>query len=154
MKIKFITIFLISIAIFISCVDHTLNRATSILENSSGHRIQILYYKNNKIDNSREVNLDVGEAEKVLIDDDGGTLNYPTLISELDSAVVIYDGTRRGIHYGYNKMGNNPNAIFFSNSKNLFNGKNYVENITLREKKRTEREYKYTFTEQDYLNAK
>lgn len=81
---------------------------------------------------------------------------YPTLLqgADFDSAVIEFNNSRKAVHYGYNKTGSNPNAILYSSSRSIFNEKNYTERIILGTKNLDEREFKYTFTEQDYLNAK
>jgi hypothetical protein len=66
--------------------------------------------------------------------------------------LVLFDNNKIATHYYYGITGNNPNAILFTNSRNLFNEKNYENKIIKDTKRDFEQEYLYTFTEQDYID--
>jgi hypothetical protein len=97
------------------------------------------------------------EKNKVtIIDESGGRTKgvVPNYIGIPDSVIVEFNNTKRTTHYGYNKTGNNSHAILSTSNRSLFNGTNYVQKTIKDDKCHLETEFIYTFTEQDYLNAK
>lgn len=156
MKAKTVLIALANLTVFCGCTDQEWHETTSILDNQSRHKVTITYYENGNINPEFNQLLNVNETKVVLVDSDTGKgrgFTYDTSIAEFDSAVVVFDNSRRVVHYGYNKTGPNPNAITFFDPRNIFNLDSYSERIVLETEKREEREVTYTFTEQDYIDA-
>ncbi|GAL83936.1 hypothetical protein MYP_1164 [Sporocytophaga myxococcoides] len=71
-----------------------------------------------------------------------------------DSLNIVFDDTISSVHYRQNLSGDNPEAIKFENNRNLYNEDNYVRKVVMEKKHYISTEYSFTFTEQDYLNAK
>ena len=112
-----------------------------------------MFYKGGVLDTESQAVLPSGDRKQVSSDE---LFTYAGLLSikDFDSLLVEFDNMKRSVHYGFNKIGDNPNAILFDNQRNLFNENNYTKETLVDKKYKYENEYTYTFIEQDYLNAK
>lgn len=155
MKAK-LFIYLIFIMITGCVLEHG-GKFVSYIENDTTHQIELHYYKNGQENQDVYLSLNQNEIKEVLVTaGSDGLDSYPSHISgyEFDSLIVEFDNSRKAVHYNFNTAGPNPNAIMYDNPRNLFNEENYAERIIVEKKRRSEREFRYTFTEQDYLDAK
>jgi hypothetical protein len=96
------------------------------------------------------------KSEKLLINTGGrGKGNgWVGPFSFVDSLVVVFHSSKKAVHYFNNVTGKNPNALLTNNPRSLFNEDNYVQKTIIDDDCHLETEFIYTFTEQDYLNAK
>ncbi len=141
-----------------SCTDQTSYKTVSLFENDTPHLITVKGYKNGTVNTLSEQTITAQQTKEVYVDQNDGKgrgLVYPGEIAGLDSLVVEFDVGIKAIHYSsLTKNGTNPSALDFSNSRNLFNENNWIFKTVKETKRRLESEFSYTFTEQDYLNAK
>jgi hypothetical protein len=78
---------------------------------------------------------------------------FPGSYSTSDSVIVEFGGKKKSVHYG-RRSGNNPNAILLSSGRSLYVEANYTRKTLIDEECYLETEFVYTFTEEDYVNAK
>jgi len=159
MSFRTIILVLINLALFWGCHPQKGFKTISVLENQTEHQIIISYYRNGSLNKQNGVLINANETKEVLHSAENGKgpgMTYSTLLqgADFDSAIVAFDNNRKSVHYGYNKTGSNPNAVLYPSPRSIFNEENYTERIILGNKRLDEREFKYTFTEQDYLNAR
>lgn len=147
-KFSILTIFCLT-----QCIIEHSYQVNSFIVNQSGKSLQIYFYKGGILD--AEFQEVISKEEKRLVSSDE-TFTYSGLLSieDFDSLIVEFDDMKKLVHYGFNKSGNNPNAILFDNQRNLFNEDNYVKETIENKKYKHESEHIFTFNEQDYLNAK
>jgi hypothetical protein len=125
--------------------------------NTSIHKIKIMPYYKGNIYLEGVKNIPENSSSEVLFSRNRGKsagLSYATDLMFSDSLFVLYDDSICAVHYPQNLTGDNPQAIKYDNTRNLFNEKNYQYKIISEEKYKIHTEYTFTFTEQDYLDAK
>ena len=151
---KYISICLVTLLLF-QCTTERKTGYVSYIENKSAHIILLSYYKAGLLSASKSVTVSPYIVKEVLSTGGMDAVSYPTeiMLNEFDSLVVTFSNKRTAVHYGYSKLGDNANAILFENPRNLFNKKNWIEKIIVDKRKRSEKEYRFIFVEQDYLNA-
>lgn len=124
----------------------------SVLVNSSNHTISIFSYRNGVIqsdeiilnaNSSKEIGQASGRSKGII-------WSTPFFVS--DSLLVIFDNTKKVIHYG--REGTNKNAILQASPRSLFNENNYQKKTVMEDKCYLQTELIYTFVEQDYINVK
>jgi hypothetical protein len=158
MNFRTIGIALTTVALFWGCLHRESHKTSSILDNKTDYQITISYYKNGSLDNQNGVQINANEPKEVLYSAENGKgpgMIYPISLQGggFDSAVVVFSNSRKSVHYGYNKTGRNNKALTFNSPRNIFHPDSYTEKIILETKSRDEREFKYTFTLEDYANA-
>ena len=86
----------------------------------------------------------------------GSGFSYPLYLAIYDSVLVAFDDSIKAIHYSYatTNKGNNSKAIKYDSSRSIYNESNYIRKITQEDKRSISNEYTFTFTNQDYLDAK
>ena len=84
----------------------------------------------------------------------GRGYSYASYLSFNDSTLVIYDDSIQIVHYSYKESKNQLLGILYDSSRSLYNENNYIRKIKQEEKHYISNEYTFTFTEQDYLDAK
>ncbi len=126
----------------------------SKLENRSTVDISIKTYRNGVIYSKIIL---VGRNEVAMLDQNSGrtkAIVHSSYLGVLDSLIIEFNNTKKATHYGYSKTGNNSQAILSTNNRSLFNSVGYVQKTVKDTKCYLETDFVYTFTEQDYLNAK
>lgn len=147
------------ILILISCRKESSFSTNNYICNESNHLVKIIYYKNGSVKNDLIIGA-IGSCNLVYSSNGfgkGNASNYLNSTIDMDSAIVLFDNTIQAVHYSYNKIGSNPQAIIFGNSRNVFGGSStggWVNRIVSETKHHIETELKYVFIEQDYLDAK
>lgn len=145
-----------------SCINKEYNVNYNVFFcNQSGKNLSIEYYKNGIININQSIkNIKNNECRNVFsIVSRGSSPTYGSEIIDNDSAVIIFDDGRKLTHYGYfQKNGPNPKAYPNNHNRNIFgDGTGYKDNwvytLVSETKNSKSEEMKYTFTEQDYLDA-
>ena len=141
---------------------HQEGYTTSFIENKTDHQLNFYYYSKGKefMDQYyyKSIVVSPNEYKKILAASlDSGSGVYPEIIraSDIDSLVVKYDNVKSSIHYNSSiqkQIG--AGGIGFEEKGNLFNEKNWTKNVLKDTRKKYQAEYTYTFTEQDYIDAK
>ncbi|MBP7262315.1 MAG: hypothetical protein KBB37_13605 [Bacteroidia bacterium] len=128
----------------------------TIIINPLFHSIKIAYYENGSIVDS--IILVQGAVKKVSSINNrgkGSGLTYPgVVIAFFDSALISFDDTVEVIHYPKKVDSTNSLAIFYQNSRNVFNEYNYERHIINEKTDYIKNEYRYQFIEEDYLYAR
>jgi hypothetical protein len=133
--------------------------------NESGKELYLKYYRYGLVqENLTEKSIKNGECRNVFsATGRGSTSTYGNLMGYSDSAVVTFEDSSKLVYYGYfQKTGPNPKAYPNNHPRNFF-GKDsigqsvrndWVYKLLSETKHSRNEELRYTFTEQDFLDAK
>jgi len=148
-----------SIVAFFSCNLEESTNTKSLIINNTSSKVRIVPYYQGAIVKEDSVKINSNEKLKVLDKNERGKgtgFSYPLYLAFYDSVIVVFDNSIQAIHYSYAVSGlsSNPTAIKHDSSRSLFNEANYVRTITQENKRSISNEYTFTFTAQDYLDAK
>ena len=155
--------YIFSTLLYISLVGCKCGGTSTIyeyVENLSGGDVVMKFYRDGQPYINSAVNADnviiPNKSSKLIVQTGGrGVWSYwPSPFIPSDSLVVIFSNQKKSVHYGYNTLGKNPNAILYNNPRNLYNEASHVKKILIEKQCYLETEYRYTLTEQDFLNAK
>ena len=72
----------------------------------------------------------------------------------MDSFVVTFDNVYSIVHYKPTLIGSNPKRYLYSSKRNIYNDSSYAINIRSETGQEKFVDFTYTFTNQDYLDAK
>ena len=142
---------------FTSCIKESVTLSYSTFYNSTSHQIKVLSYYNGNTLQESSFDLNPNEMKSFLILNNrgiGNGLSFGEYYQQLDSIVVIFDSGYNISHYKPNLIGTNSKFYPFTSDRNIFNGNNYTRTITKDKKYRREWDFKYTFVEQDYTDAR
>ncbi len=155
-KNKRISGYFIALYCCFACKCEGTFKVISVFENSSSHNIKIAYsIKQNVKLGDFSIPISTSQTVDIASGRSRGDWNvYLDRIYTLDSISITFDNSKKLVHYGPKVVQKNSNAILYSDSRNIFNEKSYEKNTLIDDGCYLETEYKYTFTEQDYLNAK
>jgi hypothetical protein len=141
----------------ISCSKEKTGNTKTIFKNSTDHRIKIIPYIGNLVDNANIKTL-LQQSETVVYEANvrGKTIDpsFGLLLQPYDSVVVSYDDTVKIPHIKFNLVYTGTHRILFSSSRSISNEANYTKTITDETKNSLTGYYLYEFKEQDYLDAK
>lgn len=154
---KLNTIGLIFCFFFCACTKEKKTYSTTIARNTTAHSILVIPYLNGNIFTSDSFSLNSNSEKEVLSIGDGGIgsgTSYAKANQYVDSFVVIFDKTFSIVHYKPTVIGLNPKRYLFSSKRNLYNDTSYLAVITSDDSGVRNWKFTYTFTEQDYLDAK
>lgn len=138
------------------CTKDGETNVTAYLLNNSGHQIEIYYY-NKGVVNVNDT-LKVGASQKVYYGESYGRGIWSGATCSFkyrgDSAIIIYDNSYKITHLWSGFSSSNSKCYLFDNIRNVFNPKNF--NSVYNDVSNYSREFTltFTFTEQDYLDAK
>ncbi|MCX6166557.1 MAG: hypothetical protein NT021_01035 [Sphingobacteriales bacterium] len=156
MKVLYILIaFLI-----VSCIKETRSDSYTYIVNNTAHNISIMAYYNGNIEPSLSAN--IAPQEQKIINYNGGLgstdiaggFSYGAILGIMDSVLVIFDNKDSISHYNTQLIGGAKNFYTYDSARNLYNRNNYVHEIAEHSSKKVVHHFIYTFTEQDYLDAK
>lgn len=150
-------LYLIFLIALYSCVKDSVTLSKTIFTNSTLHQINLVGYKNGIIDQECTFSLNPNESKSVFVLNNrgiGNGLSFGGYFQSVDSFVVNFDNMNMISHYKPNLIGTNTKKYLFYSSRNIFNDSNYLKNITIDRKYRREWDFKYTFVEQDYIDAR
>ena len=136
-----------------SCTVEEQGSTESLLINNTEHQIKIIGYQNGSKQELK--NLAPQETVVVLKMHVFGKTIYPnfgTMLQPFDFIEVVYDNKDTIVHQRFNSQ--SQVGIPYSNIRNLTNPNNYIKAITEETKHSITGYFSYTFTEQDYLDAK
>ena len=156
MKIRIIFFFSLILS---SCIKDKYTNFTGDLQNKTMHKIKIYPYKNGVVQEKDTITLLKNSVFNIAKGTLMGIVESPGFESDYfggpnDSVIVIFDDIYRITHYA-----NNPNFFsdrhyLFTSTRNILNPKSY-EFIRIKgEKNVFTNMHVYTFSEQDYLDAK
>lgn len=136
---------------FVQCkCEGTFTTYTKI-ENLSTVDLSIKIYKGglvdiNKISNGKILKIEEKHGRTKAVESN-------SIFFNVDSIIVEFSDFKKSLHYNTIR-GSNPNAIIYSDSRNLLNNLNYTQRTQIEDKCYLETDFVYTITKADYLNAK
>jgi hypothetical protein len=142
-----------------ACIKDYSSLTSSFIKNDTGHLILIEPYFNGLVDNNYTVELYPNEEKQLLknVVVKGKSLGnaYGTYLQPFDSIIIHFDNTKFSIHTKFNSTDTlGSEVIKFNNNRSISNEKNWTKTITAEDKHTLNGFYTFTFTEQDYLDAK
>jgi hypothetical protein len=153
-------IFLIAMILlpgFVSCIKEKSTVSNTVFANTTPYAIQVNAYTGGQVQPGSTFSLAANETKQVFSIRDGGIGNGTTfgyIHFPVDSFVVVFDTAHSIAHYKPALTGNNPKRYLYSSKRNIYNDSSYAVNILSDTKYKREWGFKYTFTEQDYLDAR
>ena len=149
---------LITAFLFVGCIKEgsTSYRATII--NPTMHTIECRPYYAGIVPPASVFRIGANDTFELALGSDRGIVGRAgwtsKYMSGADSVLVVYDNLYSIIHYGNTPAVLNPRHYLFSSLRNIGNPKSYEYTFTDHSKWFRSSNYKYIFTEQDYLDAK
>jgi len=140
-----------------SCRHEESTSTKTFITNNSSHSIEIIPYYQGVISNVDIKYIAPNSTLPILTNHTRGKsagYSYPIYLIAVDSIYVLYDNLKTVVYYKENSTGNNPKAITYDSSRSIYNEANYIRKITQEDKRSISNEYTFTFTEQDFLDAK
>ncbi len=141
-----------------SCIKEKQTMSYLKLTNSTGHSIQMVPYKNGTVFTSNVKALSPNSTIELEHNFTRGINEEPvifnTYVTEVDSIQVIWDSKDTITHLHLASDLSSTNHYPISSNRNLFKQGSYKTDITGDTKHSRTWEVVYTFTEQDYLDAK
>lgn len=113
-----------------------------VLKNSTNQHIELIYYALGKSYATFTINKNSTVKNNFVIQDN------------TDSLVVVWNDLNTVAHYITNKQGDTKNSIKQNEARSLFNNNSYGEEIQNGKCDGKTTTLTYTFTEQDYSDAK
>lgn len=154
MKIFFLAVLLF---FFSSCTKDGVTLSYTNFINSTNHSINVRAYLGGLIQNQSSFILNPNETKQVFDLNNRGVGNgvsFGVYSHPLDSFVVTFDNTYNISHYKPTLIGMSIKKYLYSSKRNIYNDSSYIPNLLKDTKYRREWDFKYTFVEQDYLDAK
>lgn len=147
----------IGLIMLASCSKEKNTISNTDFVNSTLHNINVKAYKNGIIQTDGSFILNANETKQVFNLNNrgiGSGLTFGGYYQPMDSFVVTFDNTYSISHYKPNLIGTNLKKYLYSSKRNIYNDSSYVPNLLKDSKYRREWDFKYTFVEQDYLDAR
>jgi hypothetical protein len=154
---KILNITLLLALTFVGCIKEDVGNTKTYIKNNTQHKIILLPYSGSSIDNHMRREIDPLKTTEIFHQVVRGKSLEPcfgTLLQPYDSVLVTYDDTVKIAHIKFNITTNNKHCILFSSNRSISNQNNYVLITEDETKHSIKGHYTYTFTEQDYLDAK
>lgn len=144
--------------LFIGCVtkDYKSNTKT-YFHNITSHKIEVLPYLDGMVSNADYKQINPYEHKMVLeMNVYGRTLSpdFGTLLQPYDSVVVVFDDSIQSTHLKFNTSIQTGHYIFYDSLRAISNPNNYIKTVEYEHEKYLVGYFTYTFSEQDYLDAK
>ena len=149
---------LITAFLFVGCIKEgsTSYRATII--NPTMHTIECRPYYAGAVPPANVFKIGANDTLEIALGSDRGIVGRagfnPKYFAGADSVLVVYDNLYSIIHYGNTPAVLNPRHYLYSSLRNIANQLSYEYTFTDHSKWFRSSNYKYIFTEQDYLDAK
>jgi hypothetical protein len=155
---KKITIILIAYLITIGCEKEPTTSYEVTLINPTLHQITVLPFFNGSVNANDTIFLVKSSNFVIAIGNELGIVNHAGFdskyLSGIDSLLIIYDDSFEIVHYNIAPPIVSPKSYLSSDPRNLFNYLNYEYSFEDKSKTMRQAWYRFTFTEQDYLDAK
>jgi hypothetical protein len=154
-----LSIAVLLITFFISsCIKEKSTYSTTIAVNSTNHYILITPFANGVISNKDSFSLDPNVSKNIYESyyrGIGSGVTYGYDIPYTDSIIVTFDNRYKMVHYNHilPTMLNTKHYLFLS-KRNLYNDSSYNRVLLSETSSNKDWRFTYTFTEQDYLDAK
>lgn len=129
----------------------------TFIANNSSHSLKLIPYYQGMSSNVDVKDVAPNSTLEILNNNNRGKgtgYSYAIYLIPFDSLYVVYDNTDSCVYYRENSNGINSKAIKYDSIRSIYNVSNYVRKITQEDKRSISNEYTFTFTEQDYLDAK
>jgi len=156
MKIK--SIFIIASLFLVSCTKESMTGYKTFLKNNTDHMIVIKPYHFGSVAMDKIITLPPSDSLQIAEGSERGIVTGVVFSSEyfigMDSLVVNFDNLYNITHYFILNPALNTKYYEFTSNRNLGNGISYAIKIEDVSKYSRHNTYTYTFTEQDYLDAK
>lgn len=144
--------------IFSSCIKEKSTYSSTIAVNTTNHYILVTPYMNGAVSNKDSFSLKPNTSKTVYQNSYKGIGNGTTYgydIPYTDSVIVIFDNKYTIVHYNHILPTTvNTKSYLFSSIRNLYNDSSYIRELITESSNTKSWEFTYTFTEQDYLDAK
>jgi len=144
--------------LFAGCTKDGATKYYGDLKNGTTHSIKILFFSQGMIVTANTITLDPGKEFRIGNGSNRGIVNHGGFGSEyftgVDSVHVVFDTTHRISHYIKTPANLFPKHYLYTSTRNLGNYLSYAYTYEDKSKYRRISHYIYTFTEQDYLDAK
>lgn len=140
-----------------SCIKEENTFSDTYFKNSSSHVISVNPYSNGSVNNQFAFSLSINEEKEVYHNNTRGLgkgLSYGRINQPMDSFLVTFDNLYSIVHYKPPLIGTNTKRYLYSSKRNIYNDSSYTANLLKDEKYQRSWKFIYTFTEQDYLDAK
>ena len=141
----------------ISCTKEETTLSNSFAKNNTNHTIKVQPFYNGIVNTTMTFELQGKESKKIYYNNTRGKnigLTYGGINQPMDSFIVTFDNLYSIVHYKPPLIGNNPKRYLYNSKRNLYNDTSYVTVLENKTKYSNSWEFTYTFTEQDYLDAK
>ena len=144
--------------LFISaCIKETSTYSTTIAINSTTHKIKLIPFSQGTQNSVYSFELFQHSEREIYSYENGGKgkgATYGSLLQFNDSIKVIFDDTISMTHYKPKPIGTNLKSYPYKSKRNFFNDSSYIGIISSETSGTRNWSFTYTFTEQDYLDAK
>jgi hypothetical protein len=143
--------------ILAGCSKEQFGHTKTFYVNSTNHSIKLLPYNGGLLlagDVKTIPPLSTTEAYSASVR--GKTIDpcFGTLLQPYDSVLVTYDDAVKIPHIKFNLSYTGTHRVLFTSNRSISNPGNYIREITNETKFSIEGRFTYTFTEQDYLEAR
>lgn len=150
-------LYLLTLVFFSSCVKDYKSTTATFIKNTTSHKIEIIPYTNGVVNNEyyklieayQDLEVYSGNVYGKTLEPDFGTLLQPN-----DSIVIKFDDSVKITHLKFNSTIQTGHYILYDSNRSISNPSNYVKTIEKETKHYLRGNFRYTFTEQDYLDAK
>jgi len=143
--------------LLVACTKEKSGHTSTFIKNTTTHTIKLLPYKGASIDMSYAKTIPATSIIEVYSANVWGKTIDPcfgTLLQPYDSVVVKFDDTVMIPHIKFNLVYNGTHYIPFQSNRSISNANSYLKEIIEEAKRSITGKFTYTFTEQDYLDAR
>lgn len=147
---------LFSIILLTGCTRETVVYSTCTFYNKSSQTVKFFRYRVGELKPEYNVSLKAGRDTVMQVRGEGAMrVTFDAVFPDADSIQVWFGTDVLATHYGYRVVGKNKRAINADNPRSLFNKETALTCVSTRPKKHVlKSDCSYTFSEQDYLDAK
>lgn len=151
------SLYLMAGIILPSCIKEESGYTKTFINNTTNHTIKLLPFYQGVI--ARDLTRIIPPLTNIEVYSDivrGKTIDpsFGTLLNPYDSVLVVYDDTVKIPHIKFNLVYSGTHRVLHSSNRSIANEANYNKQITSETKFKLHGFYTFTFTEQDYLDAK
>lgn len=155
--IKYFYYLSIFIILLTGCIKESNTISTTYFINTTQHKIEVNAYLNGYVQTNSSFVLNANESKMIFnfnYRGIGSGVSYGYINHPMDSFTVKFDDLYSISHYKPNLIGTSLIKYLYDSKRNLYNDSSYVSDITKDSKYRREWDFKYTFTEQDFLDVR
>ena len=149
---------LITAFLFAGCIKEGSTSYRAVMINPTMHTIEFRPYYGGVVPPANVFKIGANDTLEIALGSFRGIVGQGGFISKYfagtDSVLVVYDNLYSIVHYVYTPVALNPRHYLYSSLRNIGNLKSYEYTFKDHYKGFRSSNYKYIFTEQDYLDAK